>query len=682
MSEQINSMAEVWWLWMWPMFWQVGLLIALVGLIDLVMRRRVWPQVRYALWLLVLLKMVLPPGLALSTSVSSYLRPLARDSLRGRLIAYEVNTGDNMRTEMPAVTLMSDTAPTETSAEGDGRIAMRQAVVEPIEKGGGKLCWRGYLMLGWLVGVLVLTGWLVVRFRQLRGVHRVGVDSIELPEWFERLAAEAGKKLKLRRLPEVVLSRSVISPAVFGAFRPVLLMPAQSISQLRRKEIEHVLLHELAHIKRGDLKVHAAYMMLQVIYWFNPLLWLVRRQLQHLRELCCDATVARILREKTADYRETIIETARRLLAKPARASIGLLGLFEDSSRLSVRLNWLEKKTWRNRGLRIATICMVVAFMCVCVLPMAAAKEKESTISLAKTGGQEKQKEANTDYETPSRAWHIMRQWNAGPLLLGLTQQLGKVIVPSRRDEKIWKGVERAGKLKLNIAVEGEVGSEIFVGFFSDAKWSAEPVQVRSFPGPGQYVVDKLPAGKYQIGAMIGTPPIADALGVHRTWPEPVEVKRGATTVDVLVSEDFQKHASGWYNQEVSRGFAGEWEKMDPANLLQGRLTGPDGSAIAYAQIMIREYKTDPRRGIAAPETGVDGQGRYYFDGMRWPYRVGARWRQKCWATGARPYCAIGFLKAHRRLTSGSMHLQRAGRASRAASSTRMEMPYLSFIFG
>ena len=54
MVDQINHAGELWWSWMWPMFWQVGVLIGLVAGIDLLIRRRVWPQVRYALWLLVL----------------------------------------------------------------------------------------------------------------------------------------------------------------------------------------------------------------------------------------------------------------------------------------------------------------------------------------------------------------------------------------------------------------------------------------------------------------------------------------------------------------------------------------------------------------------------------------------------------------------------------------------------
>ncbi|MEA3226295.1 MAG: hypothetical protein U9Q07_10120, partial [Planctomycetota bacterium] len=67
--EQLNSFPQSWWSWMWPMFWQVSALVVFIGAIDLLLRRRVWPQVRYAFWLLVLVKLVLPPTFALSTSI-------------------------------------------------------------------------------------------------------------------------------------------------------------------------------------------------------------------------------------------------------------------------------------------------------------------------------------------------------------------------------------------------------------------------------------------------------------------------------------------------------------------------------------------------------------------------------------------------------------------------------------
>ena len=225
--------------------------------------------------------------------------------------------------------------------------------------------------------------------------------------------------------------------------------------------------------------------------------------------------------------------------------------------------------------------------------------------------------------EPSSRAWYLLRQLNVGPLLLGLPQRLGKAIESSQYNDSIWTGVEQGGSIKLNIAVEGDVRGEIFIGLFKNPDWSNEPVQVRSFPGPGDYLVENLPAGKFQIGAMIGSLPVTDAIGVQQTWPEPVEVEQGkAHSAKILVSRDFQRRSSGWYNKTVSRDFIGDWNYMDTDNPLEGRVTGPGGQSIAFATVQIREYNLGARS-IKAPNRGTNEQGYYKCDGISWPYTVG-----------------------------------------------------------
>jgi beta-lactamase regulating signal transducer with metallopeptidase domain/protocatechuate 3,4-dioxygenase beta subunit len=238
------------------------------------------------------------------------------------------------------------------------------------------LHWKVYAMAVWLAGVIIFGLWAAVRFRKLRQLHSGKFSDADFPQWFGPLLTETAKKLGLRKLPRIVLSRNIASPAVFGTFRPVLVLPADTVHHLSQNRTEHILLHELAHIKRGDLKVNSLYMLLQILYWFNPLLWLLRRRLQHLRELCCDATVAGILRDKTTDYRETILQNAKLLLTGPERSGVGLLGLAEDSHNLLVRLDWLERKTWRHRGLRIVTVLAAIALMITFILPMAKAGAK------------------------------------------------------------------------------------------------------------------------------------------------------------------------------------------------------------------------------------------------------------------------------------------------------------------
>ena len=378
MTEQLNSLAQAWWDWMGPMFWQMGLLVLVIGALDWLLRRHLWPQLRYALWLLIVVKLILPPSFSLSTGLVSQLRanmdqrgsqfdmadaPTGLPFYGPALAARAHGAGIEPLTPRPLENLSTDPRP-EQAGLADLTRPRKQA----------KLSWQAYAMATWLIGVGALSGWLIVRLRRLRRIYCNSPQCMDLPAWFEPLLAETAQQLHLGRLPEVVLSRGIPSPAVFGTFRPVLVLPEAAIERLSRTCTKHILLHELAHIKRGDLLINSLYTLLQIVYWFNPLVWLLRRRLQHLRELCCDATVASVLRERTPEYRETILESARRLLVKPVAPGIGLLGLFESSSRLRMRLKWLEKKTWTYRGLRIVTVLCLVAGMCVFVLPMAKAR--------------------------------------------------------------------------------------------------------------------------------------------------------------------------------------------------------------------------------------------------------------------------------------------------------------------
>jgi bla regulator protein BlaR1 len=131
----------------------------------------------------------------------------------------------------------------------------------------------------------------------------------------------------MRRLPRIAVTSEVPSAAVCGVLRPILFLPESSLA-LQPEQLEHVLLHELAHLKRRDLLLNAAQSLLHILYWFNPVLWFAGRQLRHLREVCCDATVANLLRERTGDYSRTLLELAERALNSNVGPALGMLGLF------------------------------------------------------------------------------------------------------------------------------------------------------------------------------------------------------------------------------------------------------------------------------------------------------------------------------------------------------------------
>ena len=396
MIDLLNGIAYPWWAWMGSMLWQVSLLVLIVTALDYLLRRWAWPQVRYALWILVLVKLILPPSWTLPSSLFSGWTPLAKMRIEERLATpYRTPPAAEILRKPPSIPAYTATpeSPYQSTDLQASQQAAQPGTISKSTPPGPKLHWKAIAFLVWIIGMGIFIVLLASRIAGLRRWHRQQMDKKSIPVWYYELLVKTTKRLKLARLPAIVFSKDAKAPAVDGLFRPVLLRPASYLESLSPEDAEHVLLHELAHLKRGDLWLHGLCLLLQIVYWFNPFLIWTRRQMKHVREICCDLTIANVLKEKTMKYRETLLNTARELLTEAAEPGMGLLGVFEDPFRLVSRLRWLEKKSWRTRKLTTATVVLVTVLMTAVVLPMGSpGRESGSAVSLQEAKYKEAEK--------------------------------------------------------------------------------------------------------------------------------------------------------------------------------------------------------------------------------------------------------------------------------------------------
>ena len=128
---------------------------------------------------------------------------------------------------------------------------------------------------------------------------------------------ECRSNLKVRSEVAVVYDDSLKSPALFGLFHPKIIISPEIVKRLSSEELRYIFLHELSHLKRGDLLVNGLVLAIQVIYWFNPLVWLALFQMKKDCEIACDATALAALKpEEHQKYGQTIISLLE-LLSEP-----------------------------------------------------------------------------------------------------------------------------------------------------------------------------------------------------------------------------------------------------------------------------------------------------------------------------------------------------------------------------
>lgn len=326
----INAWAAMWADLMVRGLIDASVVLLLVGSAWLLFRRRMSAQLACGLFLLVPLKLALPipitmPREALgwwpgAVAVRDWAGTEASPS-DPPLVDHpaELPPVEPVRAEGPSGT------PTGDPPSGAGPSSVPAAAMSRVEAPETELTLSARLMFGWIAIVAVSLSGLVWRHaRMARRVRRSrALDPASLPVDLPRLYLLSG----LRHPVALVSAPWANSPAVWGLFRPCLLLPPGLAEGLSPDALRWVLLHELAHVRRRDGWVALFQRLVQIAYFFHPAVWLANRMIDVQREYACDdaaLAAAGASRRACGDGFLTIVERANASPA-PRVPALGLL---------------------------------------------------------------------------------------------------------------------------------------------------------------------------------------------------------------------------------------------------------------------------------------------------------------------------------------------------------------------
>lgn len=142
-----------------------------------------------------------------------------------------------------------------------------------------------WLVLAWSLGVMLLSWRAWRQWRRLRVMVRMAGP---LPAWQQR-AASMAVRFGLHRPMQVLRSAAIGAPVLVGWLRPVILLPVAVVAGFPETQIEWVLAHELAHLRRWDPLANLFQVTLETLYFHHPVVHWISRDVRNERELCCDA---------------------------------------------------------------------------------------------------------------------------------------------------------------------------------------------------------------------------------------------------------------------------------------------------------------------------------------------------------------------------------------------------------
>ena len=162
----------------------------------------------------------------------------------------------------------------------------------------------------WLLGMCGVLVWSGVSHMRLRRYLRRWASVETREEVCCRYAAQA-QRLNLKRVPKLLACPGLEVPMLTGLVAPALMLPQNASPE---DGLDYGLLHELIHYRRRDIWLKALAMLTVSVHWFNPVMWLMVRQVDRDIELACDEMALTVLpEEERLAYGETILQAAARV---------------------------------------------------------------------------------------------------------------------------------------------------------------------------------------------------------------------------------------------------------------------------------------------------------------------------------------------------------------------------------
>ncbi len=204
----------------------------------------------------------------------------------------------------------------------------------------------------WAAGALTLTLLALATHRRLS--RRIARQRPLADASVAHLLEDCKLQMGMQSRVTLVETPAVGGPSLFGFVRPRLLLPVGLTQSFSPEELRHVFLHELSHIKRRDIQMAWLMTALQIVHWFNPLVWWASHRMRVDRELACDALALSYGREdENQRYGQTIIKLLERFGQSTSLPS--LAGAVEKMNQMKERIRMIAKFKKSNRGLALAS---------------------------------------------------------------------------------------------------------------------------------------------------------------------------------------------------------------------------------------------------------------------------------------------------------------------------------------
>ncbi|MDU0204369.1 MULTISPECIES: M56 family metallopeptidase [Paenibacillus] len=320
---QTNELLKGVFEWILSVSVMAAITVVLIMLTQRVLHKRIKPRWHYLLWLLVMVRLLLPWDLESDLSIYNWI------AYSGGI--HEIDSVVQIGTQE------------------------RLAAVDSV----GTILYR-YSMYVWLLGIVVFGIYTVVINRKF--ARKITKETSPITDaGILQLFSRCQELMSVHKPVTLVVSDQLTMPTLFGFWKPRLVIPQRVINSLSQEQLRHIFLHELAHCKRNDIGINWIMQFLLIIHWFNPVLWYANQRMREDQEIASDALALSYLEPAGRDsYGYTLIqllESYVRPVSVPG--NVNLSGSKSQLKRRIIMIKQFQFNSYRWSFVGLAAVLII-----------------------------------------------------------------------------------------------------------------------------------------------------------------------------------------------------------------------------------------------------------------------------------------------------------------------------------
>ena len=221
-----------------------------------------------------------------------------------------------------------------------------------------------YLVAAYLIGFITQVLILCNSYLKLRQLKYTGLDSI--PKEWNLLFNKSKESLQISKRVSIFLSKHISVPLTVGFLKPFVLFPIAFVNNLNTKQVEAIILHELAHIKRQDYLFNLLKVVMETILFFNPFVWALSKMIEKERENACDDMVLKQI-STPIHYAKALVELEELRLKNTPALSMAATG---NKNHLFQRIKRITNMETNHRNVKQQLLAVLASSVAMISLAM------------------------------------------------------------------------------------------------------------------------------------------------------------------------------------------------------------------------------------------------------------------------------------------------------------------------